>query len=86
MAQLKLVVDDELLRKFRQIVLIRHGKIELTPEGEDAIRLYIAKYEHLLKGRHSRESVPLKRSVGAIKSDGRHNALTDLKELESEAL
>ena len=58
MAQVKFVIDDELLKKFKQIVIKRRGKIELTPEGEDAIRLYIEKYGNALDD-EPRRSDPL---------------------------
>ena len=83
MAQVKFVIDDELLKKFKQIVLAKHGKIELTPEGEDAIKLYINKYQGLLASR-SNEPDSLTRAIGAIRSTKPQNALRDLKELESE--
>jgi hypothetical protein len=40
MAKVEFVIDDQLLKKFKQIVIRKRGKIELMPEGEDAIRLY----------------------------------------------
>ncbi len=86
MTQLKFSIDDSLVKKFKQIVLAKRGKIELTSEGEDAIRLYIEKHEHLMEGRKTRESDPLARIIGAIRSKRRRNALEDLKELESERL
>ncbi len=82
MAQVKFVVNEELLRKFKQIVLAKHGKIELTPEGEEALRLYISKYGSLIEGRH-RGGGSLAKVIGAVTSGGTRNALRDLKELES---
>ncbi len=81
MAQVKFVVDEELLKKFKQIVIKRRGKIELTPEGEEAIRLYVKKYEDLER-KHA-ESDPLIEAIGAVRTGKRRNALKDLKELES---
>jgi hypothetical protein len=82
MAQVKFVIDDELLKKFKQIVIKRRGKIELTPEGEDAIRLYIEKYGSTLDHEPNRVD-PLKASIGAVHTGKRRNALKDLKELET---
>jgi len=80
MAQVKFVVDEELLKKFKQIVIKRRGKIELTPEGEEAIRLYVKKYENL--GRRGGRD-PLVSAIGAVRSGKTRSALKDLKELES---
>ncbi len=82
MAQVKFVVDKELLRKFKQIVLAKRGKIELTPEGEEALRLYISKYAPMLKEGFGRGDA-LVNAIGAVRSSEPHNALHDLKELES---
>lgn len=84
MPQLKFIVDEELLRKFKQIVLAKHGKIELRPEGEDAIKLYIKKYEQLVEPRVDGD--PLSQVIGAVKMRKRSNALSDLKRLDSGTL
>ncbi|TLY05895.1 MAG: hypothetical protein E6K95_00785 [Thaumarchaeota archaeon] len=82
MAQLKFVLDDDLVKKFKQIVIAKHGKIELSSEGEEAIRLYVNKYEHALT-KSKQEADPLKRVIGAIKSPKPSDALEDLKRLET---
>lgn len=76
------MIDDELLKRFKQIVIRRRGKIELTPEGEDAIRLYVEKYESLL-GPNTRGKDPLGDAIGALRTGKARSALHDLKELES---
>jgi hypothetical protein len=81
MAQVKFVIDDELLKKFKQIVIKRRGKIELTPEGEEAIRLYVKKYEDLERKQPERD--PLVRAISAVRTGNARSALRDLKELES---
>jgi hypothetical protein len=83
MAQVKFVIDDELLKKFKQIVIKRRGKIELTPEGEDAIRLYIEKYGSVLDDEPRRVD-PLRGAIGVIHTGKDRNALKDLKELEAQ--
>ena len=83
MAQVKFVIDDQLLKKFKQIVIRKRGKIELTPEGEDAIRLYVEKYRGLIEER-SREGEPLADAIGALNTRRTRSALDDLKRLESE--
>jgi hypothetical protein len=82
MAQLKFVMDDDLVKKFKQIVLAKHGKIELLPEGEEAIRLYVNKYEYTLT-KSVQEADPLERVIGAIRSSKPRDALKDLKKLET---
>ncbi|TLY15489.1 MAG: hypothetical protein E6K84_00115 [Thaumarchaeota archaeon] len=80
MAQLKFVLDDDLVKKFKQIVIAKHGKIELSSEGEEAIRLYVKKYARVLtKSKRGEDS--LKRVIGAIKSPKTSDALNDLKKL-----
>ncbi len=50
MAQIKIVAPHEVIENFKKIVLAKHGKLELSVEGEEALKLYIQKYEHLLRG------------------------------------
>lgn len=40
--------NSETVEKFKRIVLAKHGKLELSAEGEEALKLYIKKYEGLL--------------------------------------
>ncbi|MDG6939052.1 MAG: hypothetical protein JRN39_01440 [Nitrososphaerota archaeon] len=82
MTQLKFVVDDDLARRFKQLVVARRGKLELTPEGEAALLLYIREYGSKAKSRPQTE--PLIRALGAVKSKGKPNALRDLKRFEAE--
>jgi hypothetical protein len=76
MAQVKFVIDDQLLKKFKQIVIRKRGKIELTPE-EDAIRLYVEKYRGLIEER-PREGEPLAQAIGALNTGTTRSALEDL--------
>lgn len=79
---MKFIIDDDLLKKFKQIVIRKRGKIELTPEGEDAIRLYVEKYEALLSPKPGEED-PLGGIIGALRTGRSRSALRDLEELES---
>jgi hypothetical protein len=83
MAQVKFVIDDELLKRFKQVVIKRRGKIELTPEGEAAIKLYIEKYGSTLDDGPKRKIDSLTAAIGAIHTGKSRNALKDLKELEA---
>ena len=83
MAQIKIVAPDEVIRKFKRIVLAKHGKLELSVEGEEALRLYVQKYEHFLTGLCSPEDDPLGRLVGVGCSAERRNVLKDLDRLEA---
>jgi hypothetical protein len=83
MAQLKILATDDTIDKFKRIVLAKHGKLELSVEGEEALKLYIKKYESLLGRIVPPEEDPLKRLSGIGRSRGRHNALKDLKLLEA---
>lgn len=49
-AQVKILASDETVEKFKRIVLAKHGKLELSAEGEEALKLYVKKYEKLLGG------------------------------------
>jgi hypothetical protein len=85
MAQLKFNVSDELAKEFRQMVLAKCGKLEVSREGEEALKLYLEKNK-----RNVAESLPgsrradsILRIIGAVKSKERHDALADLKKMES---
>lgn len=83
MAQLKILATDDTINKFKRIVLAKHGKLELSAEGEEALKLYIKKYEGLLGGMISPDEDPLKDLSGLGHSKTRHNALKELKLLEA---
>ena len=82
MAQIKILADDSTIEKFKRIVLAKHGKMQLSVEGEEALKLYVKKYERLLGEISSPEEDPLKDLTGLARSKGRHNALQELKNLE----
>ena len=83
MPQVKMTVSREVLENFKKIVLAKHGKLELSPEGEEALKLYIRRYERLLTGLVHPEEDPLKEVVGIARSVERHNVLQELKMLEA---
>lgn len=62
--------------------MAKHGKLVLSIEGEEALRMYIKKYEHLLKRLVPADEDPLKGIVGAVCSKGKHNVLKELELLE----
>lgn len=68
--------------KFKRIVLAKHGKLELSAEGEEALNLYIKKYERLLGKMVPPDEDPLKQLSGIGRSTKRHNVLRDLERLE----
>jgi len=83
MAQIKIIASRDLVDKFKKIVLAKHGKLELSAEGEEALRLYIRKYEWLLSGLRSPDDDPLTKICGIGRSARRHNVLKDLEKLEA---
>ena len=83
MAQLKIVGSRETLDKFKRIVLAKHGKLELSAEGEEALKLYIKKYEKLLGGMVPPDEDPLRKISAIGRSKDRRNVLKDLKLLEA---
>ena len=83
MAQVKIIASKDTVDKFKKIVLAKHGKLELSAEGEEALRLYIKKYEKLLGGLCAPEQDPLTKICGVGRSRDRHNVLKDLKRLEA---
>jgi len=85
MAQLKFSVSDKLAKDFRQTVLAKRGKLEVSREGEEALKLYLKKNRKELaeSSRGSRRADPILRIIGAVKSRERRNALEDLKRMES---
>jgi len=82
LAQIKILATDETVEKFKRIVLAKHGKLELSAEGEEALKLYIKKYEKLLGGMVSPEKDPLKDLCAIGKSTSHHNVLEELELLE----
>lgn len=83
MAQIKILASADTIEKFKRIVLAKHGKLELSAEGEEALRLYIKKHEHLLGGLCPPDEDPLMKICGVGRSSGRQNVLKDLERLES---
>ncbi len=63
--------------------MAKHGKLELNAEGEEALRLYIKKYEKLLGAMVPPEEDPLKKTCGIGRSNEKHNVLKDLESLEA---
>jgi hypothetical protein len=82
-AQVKIVASNDTIERFKRIVLAKRGKLELSAEGEEALRLYIKKYENLLGGICPPERDPLARICGIGRSSSRHNVLKDLRKLEA---
>ncbi len=83
MAQIKILASQDTIKKFKRIVLAKHGKLELSAEGEEALRLYIKRYERLLGGLCAPAEDPLTKICGIGRSLRRHNVLRDLEKLES---
>ena len=83
LAQIKILASGDTIEKFKKIVLAKHGKLELSVEGEEALKLYIKKYERLLGRMIPPDEDPLKELSGIGRSRGRHNALKELKLLEA---
>ncbi len=82
MGQIKILASDKILEDFKKIVLAKHGKLQLSVEGEEALKMYIQKYDYLLKRLVAPEDDPLKHIVGAMRSKGKHNVLKELEKLE----
>jgi hypothetical protein len=82
-AQIKILASDEVVKKFKRIVLAKHGKLELSAEGEEALKLYVKKYEKLLGGIVSPDEDPLKEIRTLGRSSERHNVLKELELLEA---
>lgn len=83
--QLKFVVDKNLADRFKQEVLKRRGKLDLSKEGEEALRLYL-KTKGPVTGAESQED-PILKVIGIATSRGnvRPNALDDKRRLYDEA-
>ena len=82
MGQIKILASDKVLEDFKKIVLAKHGKLALSAEGEEALKMYIKKYAYLLKKLVPPEDDPLKDVIGAVRSKGRQNVLAELEMLE----
>jgi hypothetical protein len=82
-AQIKIIARGDTIEKFKQIVLAKHGKLELSVEGEEALKLYIKKHEKLLGKMVPPEQDPLGSICAIARSDHRHNVLKELALLEA---
>ena len=83
MAQIKILASNNTVEKFKKIVLAKHGKLELSAEGEEALKLYINKYEKLLGSMVPPDEDPLRKICGIGRSSEKHNVLKDLDRLEA---
>lgn len=81
--QIKIIAPADIIEKFKRIVLAKHGKLELSVEGEEALKLYIKKYDYLLSSLCPPEQDPLSRICGVGRSAERRNVLKDLERLEA---
>ncbi len=66
MAQIKIIASKDTVDKFKRIVLAKHGKLQLSAEGEEALRLYIKRYEKLLGGLGPRMRIVSRRSAAWV--------------------
>jgi hypothetical protein len=83
LAQIKIIAGDDTIEKFKQIVLAKHGKLELSVEGEEALKLYIKRHEKLLGKMVPPEQDPLRSICAIARSDHHHNVLKELELLEA---
>ena len=80
MTQIKFDVDEKLAKEFKQAVIAKHGTLELKPEGEEALRMYVDYHKKFVAKQKGED--PLARIIGLCKSEGRHSALKELKKLD----
>ena len=82
MAQVEILAFQDTVDKFKRIALA-HDKLELSAEGEEALKLYTKRYERLLGGLcpPDKDSPTRIRRIG--RSSRRHNVLKDLERLDS---
>ena len=80
MTQIKFDVDEKLAKEFKQAVIAKHGTLDLKPEGEEALRMYVAHHQRFISKQRGEDS--LAKIIGAVKSEGHHDALEDLKKLD----
>jgi hypothetical protein len=80
--QIKITVDDELAERFKRAVIEKHGKLELSKEGAEALRLYLLEYHRPRRGRRD----PLLDAIGMFKGrkGEKYDALKDKKALYTE--
>jgi hypothetical protein len=85
-AQDKIIASEHTIERFKRIVLAKRGKLQLSAEGEEALRMYIKKYENLLGGLRPADKDPLAKICGISRSSSPRNLLRDLEKLEREEL
>lgn len=80
-SQIKFVVDSDLADRFKQAVLRRRGKLDLSREGAKALQLYL---RDQTAARATSKPDPILAVIGIASSKGRVNALTDERRLYDE--
>ena len=82
--QLKFTIDSSLATQFKQAVLKRTGKLDLSREGAEALRLYLS---HVASPAPNPDDDPILKVIGIATSRGkvRPNALQDKHRLYDEA-
>lgn len=77
------MVDRTLAERFKRAVVERRGRLDLSREGEEALRLYLR--ERQAKAPPT-EKDPLLKAIGMLRSTGgRVNAMEDERRLYDEA-
>ena len=78
--QVKMLIDKTLAERFKQAVLARHGKLNLSREGEEAIRLYLQARPQAPSASR-RDPLLTIIGIGASKTKPRPDALRDKRAL-----
>lgn len=83
LTQLKFTIDSALATQFKQAVLKRTGKLDLSREGAEALRLYLA---HANQPVRDPAEDPILKVIGIATSRGKvkPNALEDKRRLYDE--
>lgn len=81
-AQIKFVVEKEIADRFKRAVVARRGKLDLSREGENAMRLYLRELEKPVEPRAVDSLLGI---IGIASSRGtrRPNALSEKRALYS---
>lgn len=83
MTQVKFTVDSALANRFKEAVVRRRGKLDLSREGAEALRLYLG---HVAAETREPGKEPVLKVLGIATSRGkaRPNALADKRRLYEE--
>jgi hypothetical protein len=83
LTQIKFTVDSALANRFKEVVVRRRGKLDLSREGAEALRLYLERVNTEMR-EPAKEPVLKVLGIATSRGKARPNALADKRRLYEE--